>query len=566
MGSGGGGGGLTVSLANSSATVFQGQASTTVNVTLTRTGTTGNVTLTVSGLPQGASDTVQSPGSGNSGSVTLSPGTAPAGTSPVTITASDGMVSGSANLNLTVGAVAAITSAANGPFSVAMSTSFQPAEWDNAFFTLNPAASTITNLGNLGSHHIRLQGVSQGVPQTSTTTWDFSVLDDITQPVLGVTDHSPEFQIAVAPAYMYDANHNFVDSTYAQFAAYTQNLVRYYNKGGFTAGDGTFHVSPAYPSDVITWWGIYNEPNFNNLDSTQYTALYNAVVPAMQAVDPSLKYAAVELGDYSGLADQFLPAFVSGVTAHVDVLATHFYSTCNQKDTDSTLFATVPGFATEVGAIYTQLKTNPALSAVPVWVTENNVNADYDKGGGISACNGTTFVDDGRGSSPFFAAWRPYVFSQFGKAGVQALYHWDYGADKQFGEVDYNTGALQLSYWVDYWLGQEFPAAVGAQLLQYTATDDAELETLPVINSDGSVVIMVANHGVNASTDNNGPGVTRTVQLDVSAVGTFSSGTLVTIDQTTNVSSGPVAAAVTPGSQIPITLNGYSVALLTLKP
>jgi hypothetical protein len=119
---------------------------------------------------------------------------------------------------------------------------------------------------------------------------------------------------------------------------------------------------------------------------------------------------------------------------------------------------------------------------------------------------------------------------------------------------------------VDYWLGQEFPAAVGAQLLQYTATDDAELETLPVINSDGSVVIMVANHGVNASTDNNGPGVTRTVQLDVSAVGTFSSGTLVTIDQTTNVSSGPVAAAVTPGSQIPITLNGYSVALLTLKP
>jgi hypothetical protein len=80
MGSGGGGGGLTVSLANNSATVFQGQASTTVNATLTRTGTTGIVTLTVSGLPPGASDTVKSPGSGNSGSVTLSPGTAAAGT------------------------------------------------------------------------------------------------------------------------------------------------------------------------------------------------------------------------------------------------------------------------------------------------------------------------------------------------------------------------------------------------------------------------------------------------------------------------------------------------------
>ena len=267
---------------------------------------------------------------------------------------------------------------------------------------------------------------------------------------------------------MYDANHNFLDPTYQSFAAYAQDLVRYYNiPGGFTAPDGS-HASPS--GIPITWWGIYNEPNFNNLNSTQYTQLYNAVVPAMQAVDPSLKYAAVELGDYFGLANQFLPAFVSGVTAHVDVLATHFYSTCNQKDSDTTIFATVPGFATEVGDIYAQLRTNPALTAVPVWVTENNVNADYDKGGGISACNGTTFVTDQRGSSAFFAAWRPYVFSQLGKAGVQALYHWDFGADQQYGEVDYNNDALQLSYWVDYWLGQMFPTPPGATLLQYTST------------------------------------------------------------------------------------------------
>lgn len=455
-----------------------------------------------------------------------------------------------------------ISNSTNGAFSLAMSTSFQPAEWDYSFFMLNPSATT--TLGNLGPHHIRVQGVSQGVPQTTAATWDFSTLDAITQPVLSVGDHSPEFQIAVAPAFMYDANHDFLDLTYAQVANYTQDLVRYYNvPGGFSASDGQ-HASPS--GTPITWWGIYNEPNFNNLDSTQYTQLYNAVVPAMQAVDSSLKYAAVELGDYSGLANQFLPAFVSGVTAQVDVLATHFYSTCNQKDSDTTLWETVPGFATEVGDIYTQLHTNPALASVPVWVTENNVNADYDKGGGISNCTGTTFVDDQRGSSPFFAAWRPYVFSQLGKAGVQALYHWDYGADKQYGEVDYNTGALQLSYWVDYWLGQEFPAAAGAQLLQYTATDDAELETLPVVNSDGSVVIMVANHAVNASTDNNGPGAARSVQVDVSALGTFSSGSLLTIDKNTSVTSGPMAAGVAPAAQMTISLDGYSVAFLTLKP
>jgi hypothetical protein len=447
------------------------------------------------------------------------------------------------------------------PFSVAMSTSFQPAEWDYQFFNLNPTATT--TLGNLTPHHVRLQGISQGVPQTTASTWDFALLDAITQPVLSVGDRSPEFQIATGPAFMYDANHNFLDPTYQQFATYAQDLVKYYNTGGFSAADGQHASASGIP---ITWWGIYNEPNFNNLSSMQYTQLYNAVVPAMQAIDPSLKYAAVELGDYSGLANQFMPPFVNGVTAHVDVLATHFYSTCHQTDTDSTLFATVPGFATEVGDIYTQLNTNPALATVPVWVTENNVNADFSVNGKSMCDQSRTFVLDPRGSSPFFAAWRPYVFSQLGRAGVRALYHWDFGADTQYGEVDYNTGALQLSYWVDYWLGRMFPADTGSQVLQHTSTDDRELETLAVLNSDNSVVIMIANHAVDAATDNDGLGVSKTVAVDVSALGSFATANLLVIDNKTNVASGPSATPLTPASKITMNLEGYSVGFLALKP
>jgi hypothetical protein len=560
-GSSNSGGSLSLSLSPASALVFPGQPAATVNVTLNRQGTTGNVTLSVQGVPAGAAATVQSPGPSNSGSITLSASSAPAATYPLTVTASDGNVSGSAAFSLAVGAVAQIGITKNGGFQVAMSTSFQPAEWDYQFFTLNPTATTA--LGNLQPAHIRLQGISQGVPQTTANTWDFTVLDNVTQPVLGVGDHSPEFQIAVAPAFMYDANHNFLDPSYKTFGAYAQNLVRYYNTGGFTSGDGSFHVSASsYP---ITWWGIYNEPNFNNLDSTQYTELYNAVVPAMQAVDPSLKFAALELGDYAGLANAFMPAFVSGVSAHVDVLATHFYSTCNQKDSDAQLFSTIPDFVSEVGDIYAQMQTNPALTSVPVWVTENNVNADYDKGGGISACNGGTFVSDLRGSSAFFAAWRPYVFSQLGKARVRALYHWDFDADKQFGEVDYSTGALQLSYWVDYWLARMFPSPPGAELMSYTTTDTSDIEVLPVVNADGSVVVMVANYAVKSSGDNNGPGAPRSILIETTALGNFGSGGLLTIDANTNVASGPVPSTVTPAHQIPVTLNGYGVAFLTLK-
>jgi hypothetical protein len=456
-----------------------------------------------------------------------------------------------------------ISSTVSGPLNVAMSTAFQPAEWDYQFFTDNPGATT--TLANLMPQHVRLQAVSQGVPQTSASTWDFSTEDAITQPVLGVGDHSPEFQIAVAPAFMYGANQTFLDPTYEQFAGYTQDLVLYYNKGGFTSTDGMFHVSPAYPSQTITWWGIYNEPNFNNLDPAQYTQLYNVVVPAMQSVDSSLKFAAVELGDYSGLAQTYLPAFVSGVTAHVDVLATHFYSSCDQSDPDTKVFGTVPGFATEVQSIQAQLQTNPALATVPVWVLENNVNADYDKGGGISACNGTPFVTDLRGSSPFFAAWRPYVFSQLGKVGAQALYHWDFDADAQFGEVNYSNDNIQLSYWVDYWLARMLPSPPGANILNFTNSNNADIEVLPVQNPDNSVVIMVSNHGVQSPTDNNGPGVPHVIGLDVSVLGNFQTGSLLTIDATTSVSAGPSAVTVTPSPQMTVTLNGYGVAFLTLK-
>ena len=224
----------------------------------------------------------------------------------------------------------------NGPFSVMMSTSFQPAEWDYQFFTLNPTATT--TLGNLGAQHVRLQGISQGVPQgaegTSSTAWDFSILDAITQPVLSVGDHSPEFQIAKAPAFMYSGNNStnsFTDLTFSEFAGYAQNLVAYYNvPGGFNAADGN-HASPS--GLPITWWGIYNEPNLNNsLTPQQYTDMYNAIVPAMQAVDPTIKFAALELSDFSGQPQAWVPTFVGGVTAKVDVMATHFYSSCNQKD------------------------------------------------------------------------------------------------------------------------------------------------------------------------------------------------------------------------------------------
>ena len=296
-----------------------------------------------------------------------------------------------------------------GRLQMAMSTSFQLLGPNYNFFTQTPQATPLLNA--LEPQHTRLQVVSAASPLSAPGVWNFSELDSYLSPIQFSGDHSLEFQLAGAPSFMNDSSGHILPSSYTGFANLSANLVEYYNTGGFTASSDHFASSNPYP---ITWWGIFNEPNGNGLTPQQYVSLYNTTVPAMAAADPSIKFAALELSDVNQAAEAYMPAFVSGVTAPLDALATHFYSTCNQKDTDNTLFPTGLAFASEVSYIYSQLATNPNLANVPVWVTENNVNADFDAGNGISNCNGTPFVLDQRGTSPFFAAWRSLVFELLG--------------------------------------------------------------------------------------------------------------------------------------------------------
>lgn len=580
-----------LSVSFSTLMVVAPQDGTPAIVTAAVTGNTGPVTLAVTGVPNGTSSQVTQPSSGAPGSITLasSAGT-PAGSYSLKVTATDAALSSTQTLALivavagTVGNTVDNSLGVNGKLQEFMSTSFQPAEWDYQFFSKHPDVSPLTNLG---PQHIRIQAVSQAVPMVSNsnppqpTDWSFTLLDDIVQPVLGAADHSPEFQIAVAPDFMNDANgHLDIANHLDDFVAYCVNLVLYYNGPGFDWG-GQHFESPSLLSanpHKITWWGIFNEYNINGLTAAQYVQLYNAVVPAMLAVDNTIKFSALEFSDFgfgtgdAGDPQQHLPTFFAapdsgGVQARVDIVSTHFYSSCNQKDTDTQLFASVANFTNDINYFYQELKLRPDLASVPVWVTENNVNADFDEGGGISACNGTPFVTDLRGSSAFFAAWRPYVFSQLGKVGNQALYHWDYDADAQFGEVDYTSGNKYLSYWVDYWLGQLYPQSPAApDILALTITETTTMEVLATKNSDGSVVVMVVDRAVHSPSDDNGSGDARTAIVDISALGNFSAASQLYIGAASDLSNGPQPSTITVAPKLTVTLPGYGVTFLILKP
>jgi uncharacterized protein (TIGR03437 family) len=481
----------------------------------------------------------------------------------------------SGTVNVQVSNQVNTSSGVNGRLQIAMSTSFQLAGWSYTFFGGAPSAPA--NLTALNPFHARVQVVSDGIPLTAPDTWNFTELNTMLSPIQAAGDHSPEFQIGTAPAFLSNSSGQILASSIPAFAQMSANLVRYYNTGGFTDA-GVHYQSPTpYP---VTWWGIFNEPDINGVSASEYVTLYNTVVPAMAQADSNIKFVAVELAlDPSGNGNYF-PTFVNGVTAHVDVVAKHFYSTCNQKDLDRTLFATVPGFASQVQEMYRDMAPNPALANVPMWITENNVNADYNLGNGISACNSPQlFVLDTRGSSPFFGAWRSLVFEQLGEAGAQALYHWGFGTDAQFGEVG-ASGNLQFSYWVDYYLSHWLPSPPGQDILATTTSGccltsslntwqggnglQYDTQTLAARNVDGSLVILMSNYALNAAGDNNGPGLPRTFALDLSALGTFSNATLVTLDASTPT-TGPVPQSLTPAAQMQVTLPGYGAALLRLS-
>ncbi len=578
---------FTVSLSTSTVVAPQDGTPGTVDVTVSGANTASSVSVATSNLPSGVTSQFAPAAGGSTGTLSLVAGsTAPAGTYSASVVVTNGTRTASQSFVLVIAIAAAIgnsvdtTLGIGGKLEQFMSTSFQPSEGDYQFFK-NHTATEPTLLNKLGPQHIRLQGLSQAVPMKANTgaaaDWDFAILDAIVQPVLSVADNSPEFQIAVAPAFLNDPTTGrfvFSPANVQTFAQYCANLVKYYNTGGFIWGSSqTKFVSPSYPQRKIAWWGIYNEYNINGMTPSEYIQLYNAVVPAMLAVDSTIKISAMELAVTDPTTD--LPPFVGspasgGVNTQVNVVSTHFYPTCNQQDVDSTLFNRVPQMVQYIHYVYQELGTRTDLKNVPIWVTENNVNADFSNGNGTSNCNPTQkFVPDPRGTSAFFAAWRPYVFSQLGKAGNQALYHWDYDADAQFGEVDYNTGSTYLSYWVDYWLGQMFaimPGSPGPDILQLIVTETSSAEILATKNGDGSVVVMVADRAVHATTDNNGSGDPRTVIIDISALGTFSSVTSLTIDTKTSATSGPVPVNVAPAPKISVTLAGYGVTLLKLKP
>jgi len=564
---------ITLSAANSALVARQDATPVSTNLTVSRTfGNAGSISVSASGLPTGLTASFSQPGTGTAGTVTFMTSSVPAtaGVYPVTLTATDGKATATASVNITVGVVLTVANAVDttiglsGHLQQFMSTGFQPSIYNNSFFTSYPST---TDLAALGSEHIRLQPVVGALPWVANSSpqaasdWTFTALDQTVQPVLTVSDRSPIFQIAKAPGFLTNSSGQFIynSTNLALLTTYAQNLVRYYNTGGFTWSGQHFQSAS---SQHITWWAIFNEPNLNGITAAQYVSIYNTLVPAMLSVDPTLKFVALELSDFSGQPQLFLPTLVQAA-ASGGINA--------QSTTDSALFNGVAQFVTDINYFHSELAKRSDLAAVPVWVTENNVNSDYPLTTGYSSCTPTQlYVLDSRESSTFFTAYRSLIFSQFGKAGNESLYHFLYEGSLAYGEVNNANAKKTIAYWTDYWLEQTFPwdgASPGALLYKTASTEPTPtIEVIAALNSNNTVSLMVTNYATVSATDNNGAGAARTVFINLAALGAFSSATEVDLNASTPAATGPAAATITPSSTLMLTFSGYGTSMFMLKP
>ena len=434
-----------------------------------------------------------------------------------------------------------------GSFSQAMSTSFQVAPWTRNTFTQHPELGSL--LDRLNPHHINVQVINKAVPETAPGVWDFRELDRQLQPILAAADHSPEIQLAEAPHYLYRTKTRFVPP-------------------GFVKGHAENPAAMVAHFPPVRYWGILNEPNYFHISPAEYVRLYNAAARKMKAVDPLIRLVALEIGGNDADLRRYMPVFVEGVHEPVDLIGVHFYSTCKQGDSDQKLFDTIPQYAEQIRYLHHELELRADLTKTPIWVLENNVNADFSGGAGESMCTPSQpFLPDKRGSSAFFAAWRPYAFAQFGRAGAGALYHWVFAQDAQYGEVRINDGdaATQFSFWTDLWLGRYFPAEAAISTLAVVNSHPNELEVLAVEETSGATAILISNHSVANVADNNGRGCQVQLTLDLTALPAFTKLHEIVLDAQTTLPNGPEEKELAPTTTMQLELNGYGCMLLRLQ-
>ncbi len=293
----------------------------------------------------------------------------------------------------------------------------------------------------------------------------------------------------------------------------------------------------------------------------EYKALWDQVVPAMKAVDPTIQVVGpvatnpISLGpqsviptalttspadnSYLDLRDYVQVLMTSGNAP--DVVSYHGYGGFQgAADTDSALMSRIDGIVADIRS-----NVLPYVGNTPVWHTEANVNAGND----------TT----NRPALSFGAAWDAELYARLAPLGIGVIHQFTYANSPTFGLITETGSPLPgavagnpyLPYWVDYWIDHLF--LPGAKILSASNVPTG-MDVLAVADPPdfSKVKVLVVNRQVPA---------TNTAVPVVLAGATSSAARLRVIDSTTDLVNGPFVTALGAVQTVNLQLNGYSVGL-----
>ncbi|MGD0841541.1 MAG: glycosyl hydrolase family 39 [Candidatus Acidiferrales bacterium] len=185
-------------------------------------------------------------------------------------------------------------------------------------------------------------------PTSDHTSWDFSLIDPMTLDFLQATaGHPVVLNFSTAPAWLfktdkpvefpadpdqvawnYTQGTELQDPTGGELGEYYARLVDWYTNGGFTDENGTFHSSGHHFQ--IPYWEVFNEPDIeHSTTAEQYTARYDAVVEAIRAQNPHMKFVGLALA-YPEYHPEMFEYFLNHANHHpgipLDMISYHFYA------------------------------------------------------------------------------------------------------------------------------------------------------------------------------------------------------------------------------------------------
>jgi hypothetical protein len=185
-------------------------------------------------------------------------------------------------------------------------------------------------------------------PADGHTSWDFSLIDPMTEDFLhATTGHSVILNFSTIPAWMfvtpkpveYPTDPDQVDWNYTQgtelrdpsmkeLGDYYARLVSWYLNGGFTDEFGQRHESGHHFK--VDYWEVLNESDFeHNMTPEQYTVRYDAIVSAIRKVAPTMKFIGLALAmpsDHPEMFEYFLDHKHHKPGILLDMISYHFYA------------------------------------------------------------------------------------------------------------------------------------------------------------------------------------------------------------------------------------------------